>query len=103
MELLGPIETFIADSTRSPRQNNVRGFAQSTSHPDILYAGTEPGEVYKSTDRGLTWVNRSLLDPLNGAVTAIAIHPSRPDTVLIGQETRYSTALMVGSIGILKD
>ena len=37
--LLGPIETFIADSTRSPRQNNVRGFAQSTSHPDILYAG----------------------------------------------------------------
>ena len=82
--LLGPIETFIADSTRSPRQNNVRGFAQSTSHPDILYAGTEPGEVYKSTDRGLTWVNRSLLDPLNGAVTAIAIHPSRPDTVLIG-------------------
>ena len=73
--LLGPIETFIADSTRSPRQNNVRGFAQSTSHPDILYAGTEPGEVYKSTDRGLTWVNRSLLDPLNGAEKVLIFPP----------------------------
>lgn len=82
--LNGPIDSYYDDASKSPRQNNVRSFTQSPSNPDILYAGTEPGEIYKSIDEGLNWVNMTLNDPLMGTVTAIAVHPTNPDIVFAG-------------------
>jgi len=57
--VLGPMETFSKSEGPDPvavsSQVNVYCFDQSLSHPDILYCGTEGGEIYKSIDRGQNW------------------------------------------------
>jgi photosystem II stability/assembly factor-like uncharacterized protein len=82
--LHGPIVTYNTDGLAVSVQANVYSLDQSASDPQILYCGTEPGEVYKSTDGGLSWFNVSLEDPLSGGVYAVEIHPTDPNSVLIG-------------------
>lgn len=95
-ECLGPYEMIndAVDGTQVPVswQVNIYSIDQSVSNPDILFAGTEGGEVYKTTDKGLHWspVSRSLD---LGAVLAIAIDPSDPETVFAGDGSRvYKTS-----------
>lgn len=82
--LHGPIVTYNSNGEIISEQANVYSIDQSQSNPNIMYCGTEPGEVYKSTDQGQTWFNVSLNDPLSGGVYAVEIHPSDPNIVLIG-------------------
>ncbi|MEL7220318.1 MAG: hypothetical protein AAGJ93_03300, partial [Bacteroidota bacterium] len=82
--LLGPITAYGTDGNPVGQQTNVYSIAQSLFDENILYCGTEPGEIYKSTDEGNTWFNVSLDDPLSGGVNAITIHPTDPDIVLAG-------------------
>lgn len=82
--LHGPIVTYNTNGVVVSKQANVYSIDQSPSNPMILYCGTEPGEVYKSTDGSASWFNVSLNDPLSGGVYAVEIHPTDPNTVLIG-------------------
>lgn len=84
---LGPKQTFWLNESGSPEipgvapwQVNVYAMDVSVSDPDIIYAGTETGYVNKSVNKGQSW---SLVAPdyLFGAVTAVAIHPTDPNTV----------------------
>lgn len=86
--VIGPAETFNTNTGPSPlaksSQVNVYCFDQSRSSPDVLYCGTEGGEVYKSFDRGGSWycVSRSLDI---GAPGAIKVHPHNGDIVFMGE------------------
>ncbi len=84
---MGPFETFNTNTGPAPSakssQANIYCIDQSPSNPDIVYCGTEGSEIFKSTDRGLNWVcvsrNVELYSP-----TALEVHPTNPDTVLVG-------------------
>ena len=82
--LLGPIVSYNTGGELVSQQSNVYCLDESLSNSNVLYCGTEPGEVYRSNDAGDSWFNVSLNDPLNGGVNSVKIHPTNPDIVLIG-------------------
>lgn len=84
---IGPFETFNTNSGPNPlaksEQANIYCIDQSLSHPDVVYCGTEGGEVFKSVNRGANWTCVSRNVDLS-APTALEVHPSNPDTVFVG-------------------
>ncbi len=84
-EALGPANT-LADGQPLPVswQGNVYCLDQSPSNPDYLYAGTENGAIFKSTDKGQSWECISNDLSLDG-IGAIGVHPADPETVYFGQ------------------
>lgn len=81
---IGPFETMWEENnTPASWQVNVYCIDQSLSNPDVLYCGTEGGEIYKSVNHGNSWscVSRPYNMPSG---EAIAIHPSNPDVVYFG-------------------
>ncbi len=81
---VGPETVRDNSNTIVAKHTNVRALAISASNSNILFSGTEPGEIYKSTDAGITWFSVSENTILDGAVTALAIHPSNPMIALAG-------------------
>ncbi len=61
----------------------VRGLAVHPTNPDIVYAGAASGGIWKTTDGGQTWVDKS--GGLNLLTFgAIAIDPSNPEVIYAG-------------------
>ncbi len=89
---VGPILVTYDGVVPGHEQSNVYCIDQSLSNPDVLYAGTEPGEVFKSVDGGQNWFCVSMDDVFynptnfiwNIGVTALKIHPELQETVLAG-------------------
>jgi photosystem II stability/assembly factor-like uncharacterized protein len=86
----GPKQTFWLNesgSTTAPKaapwQVNVYSMDVSEANPDVIYVGTETSFVNKSTDRGKTWQLLGLRYVFGGGVSAIAVHPTNPDTVYV--------------------
>lgn len=65
-------------------QTNVYSIDVCQSTPWVMYAGTEPGEIYKSADGGLNWNCVSLSINMNGGVNAVAVDPTNSNVVLAG-------------------
>ncbi len=83
--------------TPSGGQANVVSLARCEGTPNIMYCGTEPGEVYRTTDAGNNWVNASKTlvtqdSPntvlANVGVFALAVHPTNPNIVYAGSGTQ---------------
>ncbi|MEZ4907594.1 MAG: hypothetical protein R2771_08155 [Saprospiraceae bacterium] len=83
-KLVGPVQVFENDGLPGNDQTNVYSIDQNESEPDILYCGTEPGEVYKSYDKGQTWINKSLNETFGGGINAIETVQNNPDIVFAG-------------------
>ena len=89
--VVGPVETFSTNSGPNPlaksSQVNVYCFDQSLSNPNVIYCGTEGGEIYKSVDHAQSWfcISRSL--DMN-APGAIEVHPTDPDILIVGENNR---------------
>jgi len=62
-------------------QANVYCIDQSSSNPDVLYAGCENGGIYKSVNKGLTWQYKSLQEDMT-SVSAIAVHPTNENDII---------------------
>jgi photosystem II stability/assembly factor-like uncharacterized protein len=66
------------------RGQSIRAFAQASSAPEILYAGTLEG-VFRSSDAGATW---TLISPLGSQeiheIESLAIDPMDPNVVYAG-------------------
>jgi PKD repeat protein/photosystem II stability/assembly factor-like uncharacterized protein len=84
---IGPMETYFTSNGTStpalcPWQVNIYGFDIAPSNPNILYAVSETGGFFKSTNKGVQWTQ---LEPgVYSSSEAIAIHPSNPDVVYVG-------------------
>jgi photosystem II stability/assembly factor-like uncharacterized protein len=79
--LLGPIQTF-SDNNKGLKnyQVNIYRIAIAPSDSTILYAGSETGVIFKSTDKGLNW--KSINDDfLAGSISAIAVSPGNANLV----------------------
>src|ERR1039458_9230188 len=83
--LIGPVETFQPnwfDTAQPiiPWQVNMYDFDVAPSDHNILYGCPETGGIFKSIDKGMSWISVSDTFRL-GTVTAIAVHPANPDIV----------------------
>ncbi len=74
---MGPMRTHRADGSVMNQQANVYSITECAAAPNVLYAGTEPGEVYQSTDGGLNWLPVSQGYRFSG-VEAVAVDPTDP-------------------------
>jgi photosystem II stability/assembly factor-like uncharacterized protein len=81
---IGPFETCSGQNLVSS-QANVYNFEQSTSNPDVLYASTETGGLFKSTDKGLHWFPIGDFFFTSGNVSAIAIDPTNENIVFVSR------------------
>jgi PKD repeat protein/photosystem II stability/assembly factor-like uncharacterized protein len=82
--MVGAEKVFSANGDRIGEQTNVYCLTECAAHPNVLYCGTEPGEIYKSMDAGLNWTLVSLNEPLGGSVAAICVSPTDSNLVYAG-------------------
>jgi len=82
--IVGPITNYQEGGNQGSGQTNVYSVDQCMDTPTILYCGTEPGEVYKSSDEGMNWTLVSKNENFGSGVTAVEVHPSNPDIVFAG-------------------
>jgi photosystem II stability/assembly factor-like uncharacterized protein len=85
--MIGPEKMYRENATRIDRQTNVYCITQSPQQPNILYCGTEPGEIFKSTDAGLNWSLASSTIGNLGGITAIAVDPANVNVVYAGSHS----------------
>ena len=91
---IGPFETY-NDINQGlfpvSWQVNIYCLDQSVTNPDVLFAGTESGGIFKTTDKGLTWSITAEDMPLR-TVWDIKIAPTNADIVYaISNEVIYKT------------
>lgn len=60
----------------------ITTLAASPAVPDVLWAGTDTGRVWRTTDDGDTWADVSAGLPERW-VTRVAAHPTRPETAVV--------------------
>ncbi len=82
---IGPFETYNSTGTEyKSAQVNVYAIDQSPSDPNVLYAGSEGGGLFKSTDKGLNW-SAIGQDLSLGGIGAIEVDPVDENIVYVGQ------------------
>lgn len=83
----GPEIHYRSDGSLQPKADhaNVYCHDRSATDPHILFAGTESGGLYKSSDQGQHWTHVTG-HMIVGAVSAVRIHPTNPDIVLMSAE-----------------
>ena len=78
---LGPTDSYEgANSNPIPRQANVYCLGVAPSNPSIVYASAETGGIFKTIDKGLTWLPVSY-DYSIGNMQDIKVDPLDPDIV----------------------
>ncbi len=82
--IVGPLENHGEAGTSASGQANIYSLAICTSQPNVMYSGTEPGEVYKSTDTAKSWKLISSKLNFGSGVTAISVHANNPEFVIAG-------------------
>jgi PKD repeat protein/photosystem II stability/assembly factor-like uncharacterized protein len=82
--MIGPEKMFDENATRIDHQTNVYCIAQSVQQPSILFCGTEPGDIFKSTDAGQNWTITSSAVGATGGFTSIVIDPTNVNVVYAG-------------------
>ncbi|MBL7815168.1 MAG: T9SS type A sorting domain-containing protein [Saprospiraceae bacterium] len=86
---IGPNETYwLKDHNSSqpacPWQVNIYAFDVYKANTSIMYAATETGAVFKTSDKGQNWTVCANGFNFGGSSEAIAIHPSDHNTVFLG-------------------
>ena len=85
-----PAQGFVsvtAEAVNGGRTTHVTTMAVNPGDRSVIYAGTDGGGVYKSTDSGASWnnVSRSSTEPgqnwINPYVNELSIDPDDPDAV----------------------
>lgn len=82
--VVGPLFNTEGNGSQGSGQANIYSIDQCAGSPNIMYAGTEPGEVYKSIDQGQNWVQVTKTIDFGSGVSAVEVHPTNPDIVFAG-------------------
>lgn len=83
-KVLTPLITYNSETKQvRPWQSNVQRFDVSPSNPDILYAGTETGMLFKSTDRGMNWKACPPDHYFGGIVNSVEVSRTNADKVVV--------------------
>lgn len=82
--VVGPITTYSQGGGQGGDQTNVYSLDQCAGSPLTLLCGTEPGEVYKSSDGGENWTCVSMGLDFSSGVTAVEISPTNASLFFAG-------------------
>ncbi len=82
--VVGPLFNTEGNGSQGSGQANIYSIDQCLASPNVLFAGTEPGEVYKSDDGGLNWSCVTMSIDFGSGVSAIEVHPGNPDIAFAG-------------------
>lgn len=93
---IGPVGVDMSNSRPSHwgiNSGRIRGLAIHPTNPDIVYAGAAAGGIWKTTNGGLNWVDKS--GELNLLTFgSIAIDPLNPNIVYAGTgESRFNFSM----------
>ena len=77
-------------------QTNVYCIDQNSTNPQVIYCGTEPGDIFKSSDGGQNWTCISFKLNLGG-IGAIASSPQN-DSVVFAGSNKFLVRSMDGGI-----
>ena len=70
-------------------------------NPDIIYAGTASGGLWRSTDGGTSWT--PIFDDQNAtSIGAVAVHPNNPDILWVGTGEGNPRNSSTGGTGLYK-
>jgi photosystem II stability/assembly factor-like uncharacterized protein len=100
-QLVGPQQTnwLASDNATQPQsawQTSVETFDIAKIDNNILYAGTQSGALYKTTNKGINWVQIGQ-NFVTAAPTAITIHPNNSNHVFIGDNKRLYQSMDGGA------
>ena len=70
---IGP--TYVRDGLNAPSGEHANIYTIAMAGDSVLYAGTEPGQVYRSDDQGLSWALTAINVPFAGGIQALAGNP----------------------------
>ena len=70
---VGP--TYVNDGVNQPTGEQANVYTIAMAGGTTLYAGTEPGQVYRSTNQGLSWQLTALNVPFTSGIQALAGNP----------------------------
>lgn len=79
---LGPTNNVPSTNNSSRGQGRVDRFAFHPTDPDIVFAGTPCGGLWKSTDKGITWTSVNTHIP-NLSVSGIVINWQDPNDIYV--------------------
>jgi photosystem II stability/assembly factor-like uncharacterized protein len=82
--VIGPILSHAEGGNQGSDQTNVYSIDQCLNQPNYMYLGTEPGEVYKSTDGGQSWSLSSKNEDFGSGVTSVEVNPDNGNIVFAG-------------------
>ncbi|MCB0652024.1 MAG: T9SS type A sorting domain-containing protein [Saprospiraceae bacterium] len=100
---IGPFETFATDGiTYKSSQVNVYAIDQATSNPNVMYAGSEGGGLFKTIDKGVNWTAISEEMDLGG-IGAIEVDPNNENIVFMAQGNRLYKTVNGGSSWTILD
>jgi len=79
----------------------ITDLAVHPDHPEVIYAASAAGGVFKSTDFGSSWT--ALFDETNTqSIGAIAIHPTNPNILYVGTGEANSSGDSYEGTGVYK-
>lgn len=81
---IGPNTTEREAGKGKDNQACVYRLTVSPKDPKIVYAGTETGVIFKTTDKGLTWKPCNALHNFGGPIFALQVDPQNPEVVYAG-------------------
>lgn len=56
----------------------------SPSNNQVLYTGSDSGDLYRSANKGASWTKINTASLPNRAITSISVNPSNPNDILVG-------------------
>ncbi len=95
--VVGPFMSIDGGGNPAHEQTNVYSFDQCLASPNVLYCGTEPGEVYKSVNTGISWQCVSLNETFGSGVGAVEVDPTDPNIVFAGSSTYIKRSISGGT------
>lgn len=83
--VISPFVTYdIQHKKETPAQSNVLRVCASRSNPNVLYCGTEPGLMFKSTDKAQSWTVCNDGEWMAGEIRALDISHTNENKVFMG-------------------
>lgn len=83
--VISPIITYDYQHKKvSPAQANIQRFKASRSHPEVVYCGSETGMVFRTDDKGESWLPCNDGEWMSGEITTIDVSATNPQRVIVG-------------------
>ncbi len=82
-EVFAPMITYnYKTKKQTPAQSNVQRLGISYSDPNVLYAGTETGMIFKSVDKGMNWEATPKDFYFGGLISSLEVSRTNPNKVV---------------------